>query len=208
MYRKRHPYIAAFLEEKEADCAPFSFKWQVWRKAGDNLWLMAKQSKDGYMFAPLYVHSFHFLRPHKLTEAEKFNIRYPDPSKIPTVADKLRYYRYKKSLLQRDVARHIGIDRGTYARYEETDDFIPIDNLIKIAELFEIDPQELILDDYSRFLFEGQGWQIRAIRKGMGMTQNEFGRLMGVHGGTVKKWEAERLQFQRATYERLSAFAG
>lgn len=170
--------------------------------------MLARQTKAGYIFAPLYVERIRFLQPHSLTEAEKFNLRYPDPSKIPTVADKLRYYRYKKSLLQRDVARHIGIDRGTYARYEETDDFIPIDNLIKIAELFEIAPQELLLDDYSRFLFEGQGKQIRAIRKSMGMTQNEFGSLIGVHGGTVKKWEAERVQIQRATYERLSSIAG
>lgn len=165
--------------------------------------MLARQTKAGYIFAPLYMERIRFLQPHSLTEAEKFNLRYPDPSKIPTVADKLRYYRYKKALLQRDVARHIGIDRVTYARYEETDDFIPIDNLIKIAELFGIDPQELILDDYSRFLFEGQGKQIRAIRKGMGMTQNEFGRLMGVHGGTVKNWEAERIQVSRGTWERL-----
>lgn len=169
--------------------------------------MLARQTKAGYIFAPLYVERIRFLQPHSLTEAEKFNLRYPDPSKIPTVADRLRYYRYKKALLQRDVARHIGIDRGTYAQYEETDHFIPIDNLIKIAGLFGIDPQELILDDYSRFLFEGQGKQIRAIRKGMGMTQNEFGRLMGVHGGTVKKWEAERVQIQQATYERLSSIA-
>lgn len=167
--------------------------------------MLARQTKAGYIFAPLYVERIRFLQPHSLTEAEKFNLRYPDPSKIPTVADKLRYYRYKKALLQRDVARHIGIDRGTYAQYEETNHFIPIDNLIKIAELFEIDPQELILDDYSRFLFEGQGKQVRAIRKGMGMTQNEFGRLMGVHGGTVKKWEGDRIQMHRGTYERLSS---
>ena len=161
---------------------------------------MAKRSKDGYAFAPLYVHSFRFLRPHKLTEAEKFNIQYPDPSKITNVADKLRYYRYSKSLRQKDVAAYVGIDRGTYGAYEENADFIPIDNLRKIAECLEIDPRELILDDYSRFLFEGQGLQIRAIRKGMGLTQNEFGRLIGVHGGTVKNWEAERVQITRKTH--------
>lgn len=169
---------------------------------------MARRSKDGYTFAPLYVHSFPFLRPHKLTEAEKFNIRYPDPSKIPTVADKLRYYRYKKSLRQRDVADYAGINRTTYAEYEKNADFIPLNHLTKVAELLEIDPRELLIDDYSRFLFEGQGKQIRAIRKSMKMTQNEFGKLMGVHGGTVKKWEAEKVQIQRGTYERLPVFAG
>lgn len=158
------------------------------------------------MFAPLYVHRFRFLRPHKLTEAEKFNIRYPDPSMITNVADKLRYYRYKKSLRQRDVADYAGINRTTYAEYEKDAEFIPIDNLLRIAECLSVDLRELILDDYSRFLFEGQGQQIRALRKSMSMTQNEFGRLMGVHGGTVKSWEANRVQIQRGTYERLSFF--
>lgn len=165
--------------------------------------MLARQTKAGYIFAPLYVERIRFLQPHSLTEAEKFNLRYPDPSKIPAVADKLRYYRYKKALLQRDVARHIGIDRGTYARYEETDDFIPIDNLIKIAELFEIDPQELILDDYNRFLFERQGKQVRAIRKGMGMTQNKFGKLHGVSAATVKRWESEKVRVTKGTREKI-----
>lgn len=169
---------------------------------------MARQTKAGYDFAPMYVERIRFLQPHSLTEAEKFNIRYPDPSKIPTVADKLRYYRYRKALRQRDVAEYVGIDRGTYATYEESADFIPLDNLMKIAELLELDPRDLLIDDYSRFLYEGQGQQIRTIRKELGLTQNEFGRRMGVHGGTVKKWEANRVQIQRETYERLSSIAG
>lgn len=165
---------------------------------------MARRSKGGFVFAPLYVHRFRFLRPHKLTEAEKFNIRYPDPSMITNVADKLRYYRYKKSLRQRDVADYAGINRTTYAEYEKDAEFIPMDNLRKIAECLEIDLRELLMDDYSRFLFEGQGQQIRALRKGLGLTQNEFGKLMGVHGGTVKKWEGEKQIISRTIWKEMT----
>ena len=188
--------------------APSDTVWRVWRRISENMWLMAKRSKDGYTFAPLYILNFCFLRPHKLTEAEKFNIQYPDPSKIPTVADRLRYYRYKKSLRQRDVADYAGINKSTYIHYENPEhDCYPLDKLSRIAELLEVDITDL-LDEYNQFLYEGQGWQIRKIRKSMGMTQNEFGRLMGVHGGTVKSWEASRVQIQRGTYERLSSIAG
>lgn len=164
---------------------------------------MARQTKAGFDFAPMYVERIRLLQPHSLTEAEKFNIRYPDPSKIPTVADKLRYYRYRKALRQRDVAEYVGIDRGTYAGYEEGADFIPLDNLMKIAELLELNPRDLLIDDYSRFLYEGQGQQIRSIRKGLGMTQNEFGKIMGVHGGTVKKWEGDKVTISRSTWENI-----
>lgn len=164
---------------------------------------MARRTKTGYVFAPLYRERLRFLQPHSLTEAEKFNLRYPDPSKIPTVSDKLRYYRYKKALRQRDVADYAGINRTTYADYEKGAEFIPLDNLQRIAECLEINPRELIVDDYSRFLFEGQGQQIRAIRKRMGLTQNEFGKRLGVHGGTVKKWEGERVTISKSTWENI-----
>lgn len=151
----------------------------------------------------MYVVRFRFLQPHKLTEAERFNILYPTPDKINNVSDKLRYYRYKKALRQRDVATYIGVDRGTYAGYEENPEHIPIHSLVKIARLFEIEPKELLTDEYSQFLFDNQGEQIKSMRKRLGMTQNEFGKYVGVHGGTVKRWESNKIQIQRATYEKI-----
>lgn len=183
--------------------APFSTGWQVWREIGENMWLMARRSKGGYEFAPLFVHSFRFLRPHKLTEAEKFNIQYPDPSMITNVADKLRYYRYKKSLRQRDVADYAGINKSTYIHYENPEhDYYPIDKLSRIAELLGVDITDL-LDEYNRFLYEGQGWQIRKIRKGMGLTQYQFGKFHGVSAGAVKRWESEKVRVTRGTWDSL-----
>ena len=52
-------------------------------------------------------HSIPLLAPHHLLEAEKFNIRYTDPAQITCMADKLRWYRYKKALLQREVPPHL-----------------------------------------------------------------------------------------------------
>lgn len=178
-------------------------KWQIWKKYSDTLTILYCNYDGGYICAPLYCHSFQLLRPHFLTEAEKFNIKYPNPETIPNIADKLRYYRYKKDLLQREVAEFAGINESTYISYENPSrDYYPKDKLCKIAELLEVDVYDL-LDDYNRFLFDGQGEQIRKIRKSMGMTQYQFAKLHGVSAGAVKRWESGKDRVFKETWQSL-----
>lgn len=122
---------------------------------------------------------------------------------LTTTADKLRYYRYKKSLLQREVAEYAGINKNTYIHYESLNhDYYPIDKLSRIAELLEVDITEL-LDEYNQFLYDGQGWQIRKIRKSMGLTQYQFGKRYDVSQGAVKRWESGKMRVSKKTWERL-----
>ena len=112
---------------------------------------MVRNTNGVTRYAPLYVHSFDFFHPHKLVDAEKFSITYSDPSQLISTADKLRYYRYKKALLQRDIADYAGIDRSTYNRYEHDGrDYYPLQTMQKIAEILEVDIMDL-LDDYKMF---------------------------------------------------------
>jgi hypothetical protein len=60
---------------------------------------MVRYSNNAVKFAPMFLHTFIFLRPHFLAKAEKFNIELTDPKEMETTADKLRYYRHKKGLL-------------------------------------------------------------------------------------------------------------
>lgn len=127
----------------------------------------------------------------------------PNPEKLPHVADKLKWYRYKNMLLQKEVAEYAGIDRTTYIHYEsEAHDYYPADKLEKIAELFGIDITDL-LDDYNRFVYEGQGRKIRKIRKSMGLTQYQFGKLYGLSAGTVKRWESNQVTIFKSTWKKL-----
>ena len=161
---------------------------------------MVKHTPEGVAYAPLYIHRFRLLLPHCLAEGEKFNAVEPD--KLTSTADKLRYYRYKKALLQREVADYAGLDRSTYIRYEIGMNYYPPDKLAKIAELLEVDVSEL-LDDYNAFLRDGQGWQIKALRRSMKLTQKEFGKRFGAHAGTVKRWENEKAQILKSTWGKL-----
>ncbi len=164
---------------------------------------MVRHTSEVVNFAPLHIHSFPLLAPHHLLESEKFNIRFTDPSEITEIADKLRWYRYKKALLQREVADIIGIDRTTYIRYEEIGrDYYAIDHMEKLAELYNIPITEL-LDDFNLFLYHDQGKQIREKRKELGMTQSEYAQMLGVNLGNLKKWEQNKVRIFKSTWERF-----
>ena len=140
---------------------------------------------------------------HTIVEAEKFNIRYSDPSKINNIPDWLRWYRYRCGLRQRDVADYAGIDRSTYSGYEEfVRDYYPIEKMLKIAELFSI-PVTKLLDGYNLFLYNGQGEQIRKMREARNMTQKEFAHRLGVPYGTLRRWEQNRAQMFKSAWENL-----
>jgi len=105
--------------------------------------------------------------------------------------------------LQRDVADYLGIDRGTYKSYEDNNrDYYPLDKLLKIADLFKVDITDL-LDDYNRFLFEGQGNKTKALRKEMELTQSDFGKQLGVSAKTVRQWELEGVRMFKGTWETI-----
>ena len=78
----------------------------------------------------------------------------------------------------------------------------PLDKLAKASEFFEIDVTSL-LDDYNLFLYRGQGQQIKRLRKSIKLTQPEFAKYIGVPLGTLKKWEQNRVNIQKKTFEKL-----
>lgn len=152
---------------------------------------------------PMYIHTIRLLKPSTNREGEKFNLFYTNPAMIATVSDRLKYYRYQKSLYQSDVANYVGMDRGTYSGYEENArDYYPPEMMDKISALFEIDVYEL-LDDYNRFLYDGQGQQIKAIRKQLQITQKDLALMMNVDLYKVKRWEQDQVRMFKGTWEKM-----
>ncbi len=202
MFAKCYPIITACFGAYDEKQAPSDEKWRVFRRLGSHSYLMVQNISGVVKFAPLFIYSFALLAPHHLLESEKFNIRFADPSEITEIADKLRWYRYKKALLQREVADYIGVDRSTYIHYEEMGrDYYPIENMEKLAVLFGVPVTEL-LDDFNMFLYKDQGKQIREKRLSLNMTQSEYAQMLGVNLGNLKKWEQNRVRIFKSTWEK------
>lgn len=163
---------------------------------------MIRCAGRGMVMAPLYIHSFRPLLAHTYTETERMVLT--DPDTLTTTADKLRYCRHVRGLEQQEVAAYVTLHRGTYAGYETSGarDYYPLDKLSSLAELFEV-PLDYLLDDYNRFLYEGQGQRVRVLRESMGLSRREFADQFGVWTTTVRDWETEAVRMTRQTWEKL-----
>ena len=198
MHSKCYPIITDFFGAYDANQVPNDEKWRVFHNLGRHSYLMVQNISGEVKFSPLFIHSFQLLAPHHLLESEKFNIRFSDPSQITEIADKLRWYRYRKALLQREIAELIGIDRSTYIRYEEYGhDYYPIEHMKKLADLYGVPVTEL-LDEFNLFLYNDQGKQIREIRNRLGLSRKEYAKIIGVHPGSLKNGSLIPLEFSKA----------
>ena len=181
---------------------PFGAKWSMFCRLKVRSYVLAANFAGALKVAPLRILKFPVILPHKLLDAEKFNLRFSDASEITETADKLRWYRYQKGLRQSDVADYVSIGRDTYIRYEKVGrDYYPKEHMEKLAELFEV-PLEVLLDDYNLFLLRGQGAQIKALRMRRGLTQKAYAAQLGVPLQKLKKWEQGKVQIYKSTWAK------
>lgn len=127
-----------------------------------------------------------------------------NPKTLTATADKLRYCRHVMGLEQQQVAAYVTLHRSTYAGYEKLGarDYYPLDKLSALAKLFNV-PLEYLMDDYNRFLYEGQGQQIRALRESMGLSRQDFATKFGVWTTTIRDWETDSVRITKHTWEML-----
>ena len=169
----------------------------------DRMIIMSRYANEVVTYAPLYIHSFRLIAAQKMVDAEKFNIRYTSPTQIDNTPDKLRWYRYQKGLLQKEVATYVGIDRVTYSRYEEGEcDYYPIPMMDKLAELFDVSVVSL-LDEYNLFLYYGQGTQIKMMRELREMSIRQYAQQLGIHAANLKRWENDEVRITKKSWKKL-----
>lgn len=187
---------------------PKECDWHLVSTRGDKAFLFCRHEVGRVKYSLLYVHSFPFLRPHKMMDSEKFNIQFADPSKLQTTGDKLRYYRYKKALRQSEVAEYAGMCAETYSDYElGARDYYPLDKLKRIADLLGVS-MEYLLDDYNRFLYDGQTEQLKAFRKKQSLSQSQLAKQFSVALHCVKQWEQGKVRMTKTMWERFREVQG
>ena len=149
--------------------------------------IMARHTSHGIETAPMFVVSVNPMQ---------------DPTAPPeSLPDKLRYYRQRAELLQKDVARKLGIDRNTYSRYESpTRERYPQEILNALTDLYGL-PQKELSDGYNKFL-KKQGDRIRKKRRDLGLTQKEFAKRVGTKLANLKRWERDEVAVSREIWEK------
>lgn len=164
---------------------------------------MAKREFKNTVYTLHYKHTFSFVTPRQLLESEIFNIRYKTTKDIHTVAERLRYYRHKKALRQKDAAKQIGISLSTYMSYEDVNrEHYPIDVLRKISAFYKVDVTEL-MDEYHLFLCRGQGLQIKRLINDLKLTQKAVAKKLNVHAKSVSAWLSEKVRMSKSMYIKI-----
>lgn len=157
-------------------------------RISDRSFIMARHTSHEIETAPMFVIS---VNPTQ-------NLTTP-PENLP---DKLRYYRQRAGLLQRDVARKLGIDRNTYSRYESpTRGRYPQEILNALTDLYGL-PQKELSDGYNEFL-KNQGDIISEKRRDLGLTQKEFAKRVGTKLANLKRWEWGEVAVSREIWEKF-----
>jgi len=180
----------------------FLSRWRVVDRYSDTFYLMCRTEDGIVRYAPLCIHSFRLIAPRRLLEAQLFNQQYNSYEDIFNVPDRLRWCRHHRGLIQKEVAALIGVSKGQYSEYElGLIDWFPKEIADKLAKLFEIPVYDL-LDDYNRFMYEGQGKSIKAFRLGLRLEVFHFAKQLNLDPRTLSDWENELKQISKNSWTK------
>ena len=153
-------------------------------------------------FVPVITFSISY---DKINQNEFLKL-HPTPDMLTCTADKLRWYRLTNGYLQKEIADITSIYRSTYVHYENIEQKLyDINYLQKIADIYKIDIT-CLLDDYMMFMYKGQGRQIKALRKSLGLTQDQLADLFNTSKSNIKHWEQERCFMQYDNFIKIKSF--
>lgn len=127
----------------------------------------------------------------------------PDTNKGEETWEKLKYWRCKRGYLQREVADAVGVTRAMYMSYEKKNGFCPAEKLVKIADFFDIDFEELAEDFHYFQLAYNQCERVQKAREKLGLSKTKFAELVGVDRSTVYKWEKIEGKMSRRDYFKI-----
>ena len=134
-----------------------------------------------------------------------FNRQYHSYADINNVPDRLRWCRHQLGLMQAEIAQIIGVSRSLYIHMENgVCEKSSSQIMDKLATLYQV-PITDLLDEYNLFLYQGQGWQVKALRESRGMTVAQFAEHLGVYASTVRKWERDQARMTRRIWDKLAS---
>jgi transcriptional regulator with XRE-family HTH domain len=119
------------------------------------------------------------------------------PAEIKTIGDHLRTRRLDLGLLQREVAKQIGVTNCTI-QYWETN---------RVAPALRFRPRIvsfLAYDAYDRKVPESLAERLIAHRKRLGLSRNKVAVLLGTDPSNIAGWETEKHRPTRKSLELIA----
>lgn len=168
----------------------------------DNCYLMNHIKGHEVCCAPLYLCTINVKVPPSVMEAQRLYQKYSSYGAIQNVPERLCWCRYRLGLKQKEVAEIIGVTKAVYQNWENAAvDLIPAEKVDKLAALYRV-PIEDLMSDYTKFLYDGQGKQLKMMRETIGLNQAQFAALIGMDAGNYRKYESEQLTVSRKTWQK------
>jgi transcriptional regulator with XRE-family HTH domain len=118
------------------------------------------------------------------------------PATLITLGDHLRKRRLDLKLLQRDVAREIGVDKTTIHNWETNKTKPDLYIIPKLIEFIGYSPLYISI--------KGIGEQIKVYRKVLGITQKCLAKQLGIDPTTLAKWERGKGRPSKGFLEEVS----
>ena len=78
---------------------------------------------------------------------------------------------------------------------------IPIGMIEKLADYYSV-PKTDFMDEFNRFLYDGQANRMRACRESLGLGKKPFARQMGIPIRSLREWESGRKVISRKCWEK------
>lgn len=192
------------MSKKSDDLLLFNHKNKKWYLKCDfssHLKIFHRINNQAAEFAPLYIHSFNFFKIKRLNQSERMNIEYYKIEDKP-IGDKIRFYRLKKGLLQKETAVMIGIDRSTYIKIENNKTVVSLEILDKLSKILKIDVYEL-MDNYHNFIYCRQREDLKKFRNKRNITQKQLADMLKIGIYMIKRWESGKSIMSKIYYEIL-----
>ena len=129
-----------------------------------------------------------------------------NPDNIEQMYDKLRYYRFKNKLTQREVAEYLQITEMRYKEYERAKGSrLPEEIAEKLAEFYNI-PVEKLRTHYQKFISNNPGEKINQIRCSMKYSQWDFANMLGISKSALVSWEKNRKTISYTSYLKIRKY--
>ena len=104
--------------------------------------------------------------------------------------------------MQVEVAEKVGMTHSVYKAIEEAfTQHIDPENVERLAQFYGV-PVTDFLDEFNRFLYDGQANRIRAYRESLGLGKKPFARKMAIPIRSLQGWESGKKVISIKCWER------